>query len=101
MQSCVVGVMCWGCLRKYLCIQDAGYGEKSLFTPIDEDNDEDVQVKMDDEVFKPSLHIHYINLMSSLRCFFAQDAGYGERSLFAPEEDDEDEAQTKIDDEVL
>ena len=32
-------------------------------------------------------------------CF--QDAGYGEKSLFAPEEDNEEDTQTKIDDEVL
>ena len=31
---------------------------------------------------------------------FSQDAGYGEKSLFAPEEDNEEETQMKIDDEV-
>ena len=31
-------------------------------------------------------------------CF--QDAGYGEKSLFSPEEENEEDAQTKIDDEV-
>lgn len=30
----------------------------------------------------------------------AQDAGYGEKSLFAPEENDDEEGQTKIEDEV-
>lgn len=34
------------------------------------------------------------------RCFYLQDAGYGEKSLFAPEEDNEEETQMKIDDEV-
>ncbi len=29
-----------------------------------------------------------------------QDAGYGERSLFAPEDDDDENMQMKIDDEV-
>lgn len=29
-----------------------------------------------------------------------QDAGYGEKSLFAPEEDNEEETQMKIEDEV-
>lgn len=31
---------------------------------------------------------------------FSQDAGYGEKSLFAPEDDNEEETQMKIDDEV-
>ena len=31
-----------------ILFQDAGYGEKSIFAP--EDDDEDNQVKMDDEV---------------------------------------------------
>ena len=29
-----------------------------------------------------------------------QDAGYGEKSLFAPDDDNEEETQTKIEDEV-
>ena len=33
-------------------------------------------------------------------CKFVQDAGYGEKSLFAPEDDNEEETQMKIDDEV-
>lgn len=33
----------------YWIFQDAGYGEKFIFTPQDED-DEDLQLKMDDEV---------------------------------------------------
>lgn len=32
---------------------------------------------------------------------FSQDAGYGEKSFFAPEEDNEEETQMKIEDEVL
>jgi len=32
--------------------------------------------------------------------YFLQDAGYGEKSLFAPEDDNEEETQTKIEDEV-
>lgn len=35
------------------------------------------------------LHIQYL-----------QDAGYGEKSFFAPEEENEEEFQMKIDDEV-
>lgn len=31
---------------------------------------------------------------------FSQDAGYGEKSFFAPEEENEEEFQMKIDDEV-
>lgn len=30
-----------------------------------------------------------------------QDAGYGEKSFFAPEEENEEDFQMKIDDEVL
>jgi transcription initiation factor TFIID subunit 1 len=30
-----------------------------------------------------------------------QDAGYGEKSLFAPEEDNEEDTQNKIEDEVI
>lgn len=33
----------------FVCRQDAGYGEKFLFTPA-EDDDEEMQLKMDDEV---------------------------------------------------
>ena len=33
----------------FVPLQDAGYGEKSLFAP-DDDNDEETQTKMDDEV---------------------------------------------------
>lgn len=32
-------------------------------------------------------------------CLF-QDAGYGEKSLFAPEDDNEEDTQLKLDDEV-
>lgn len=32
---------------------------------------------------------------------FLQDAGYGEKSFFAPEEENEEDFQMKIDDEVL
>lgn len=32
--------------------------------------------------------------------FVLQDAGYGEKSLFAPEDDNDEETQLKIDDEV-
>lgn len=35
--------------NKIFIIQDAGYGEKFIFTP-QEDDDEDLQLKMDDEV---------------------------------------------------
>lgn len=31
-------------------LKDAGYGEKFIFTPM-EDDDEEMQLKMDDEVF--------------------------------------------------
>lgn len=36
------------------------------------------------------------------RCIvaFSQDAGYGEKSFFAPDEENEEEFQMKIDDEV-
>lgn len=32
---------------------------------------------------------------------FCQDAGYGEKSFFAPEEENEEDFQMKIDDEVM
>jgi hypothetical protein len=34
------------------------------------------------------------------RIVFFQDAGYGEKSFFAPEEENEEDFQMKIDDEV-
>jgi hypothetical protein len=37
---------------------------------------------------------------NALYVYVYQDAGYGEKSLFAPEEDNEEETQMKIDDEV-
>lgn len=33
--------------------------------------------------------------------FSTQDAGYGEKSFFAPEEENEEDFQMKIDDEVF
>lgn len=36
-------------VRLSFSLQDAGYGEKFLFAP-QEDDDEDIQLKMDDEV---------------------------------------------------
>ena len=32
--------------------------------------------------------------------FYLQDAGYGEKSLFAPEEENDEDGQPKMDDEV-
>ena len=34
----------------FTAFQDAGYGEKSLFAP-EEENEEDTQIKIEDEVF--------------------------------------------------
>lgn len=38
---------------------------------------------------------------NSMYNVFLQDAGYGEKSFFAPEEENEEDFQMKIDDEVL
>lgn len=44
----------------------------------------------------------FSNLSIDLRMMFVffQDAGYGEKSFFAPEEENEEDFQMKIDDEV-
>ena len=41
-----------------------------------------------------------VNIVTCIT-FIIQDAGYGEKSLFAPEDDNEEETQMKIDDEVF
>lgn len=38
-------------------LKDAGYGEKFIFTP-QEDDDEELQLKMDDEVILNTFHYH-------------------------------------------
>lgn len=40
---------CSAVVANFCVLQDAGYGEKFIFTP-QEDDDEDLQLKMDDEV---------------------------------------------------
>lgn len=40
---------CSTVVANFCVLQDAGYGEKFIFTP-QEDDDEDLQLKMDDEV---------------------------------------------------
>ena len=40
----------------------------------------------------------YLNVAFTLQL---QDAGYGEKSLFAPDADDDEESGVKIDDEIL
>ena len=46
--------------------QDAGYGEKSIFAP--DDDDEDSQVKMDDEVIDLELPTSWCDFLGFLNC---------------------------------
>lgn len=50
--------------------------------------------------FYPDVHTFLTEPHQLTYTSLSQDAGYGEKSFFAPEEENEEEFQMKIDDEV-